>query len=575
MRERYPQILQIRKCLGAIRHAKNRRVGAENHREKMTFSKNFCETSSNRRLPISAKLCVSLIGLFLLLGCGGTAHSTGSAQAVSPQPAPTLAAAAVLPTQPIPTSLPQASSAPLPSSPIPNTPMPQLPLLLAVPTEWQTAVTSALANAPTRRVWQIVPPDSPAAAQLLENGVGSPVWQEPIALAVPFTTEWETISQADAELILADGHDLVTALPWSALTPDLKPLRVDGRFPTDPSYPFHNRLSLQAAAGQETAAAELLPILQAALVPESVVHMVSVGDIMLDRRLGTAVEQGNLAYPFANVSSLLQTADFTVGNLESALGDIGTPESKSYPFRAPPAAAQSLSLAGFDLMTLANNHAMDYGSEALLQGIDRLQAQGIDTIGAGQDFSAAHAPNIRQVNGLSLAFLGYVNVPVEGNGFDTAVWSATQTSPGLAWGSPDVIANDVTAVRDQADVVIVLLHSGYEYVAEPSEAQTAAARAAIDAGADLVIGHHAHILQGIEFYNGGVIVYGLGNFAFDIDGPAETAVLNVWLDGDGVRSLELVPAIVQTGGQPRLATDAEGAPILQQVYFLTRLLNGR
>lgn len=153
--------------------------------------------------------------------------------------------------------------------------------------------------------------------------------------------------------------------------------------------------------------------------------------------------------------------------------------------------------------------------------------------------------------------------------------TTTEITPGLAWGYPEVIAADVTAVRDAADLVIVVLHSGFEYIEEPSEPQVAAAQAAIDAGADLVIGHHAHILQGIEYYNDGVIVYGLGNFAFEIDGPPETAVLNVWLDANGVRSLELIPAITQEGGAPRLAESWEAAPILSKVYFLTRILNSQ
>ncbi|MCP4422413.1 MAG: CapA family protein [Chloroflexi bacterium] len=513
----------------------------------------------------------------MLIGCGKTA--------VSPQPLPTLVATAVIPTLPtviptlpiatLPTPIPQATNSPIPPTAVPPTPTPTQPLSLAVPDAWQTAVSQALTNSSTSQVWQIVASDTAANAQLVENGSGSLVWQEPIVLAVPFTTEWETISQADAESILADGHTLVTVLSWSKLTPEQKPLRIDGRFPTDPNYPLQNRLSLQAEAGQETAVAELLPILQNALAPEAVVHLASVGDIMLDRGLGVAIQQGNLAYPFANVAALLQAADFTVGNMESALGDVGLPQEKSYPFRAPPAAAQSLALAGFDLVSLANNHGMDYGPEALLQGIGLLEAQGVVPIGAGANFSEAHRPHIIQIDGLSLAFLGYVNVPVEVTGFDTAVWTATENSPGLAWAAPELIANDVTAVREETDLVIVLLHSSYEYVEAPSEAQMAAARAAIDAGADLVIGHHAHILQGIEFYNEGVIVYGLGNFAFEISGPPETAVLNVWLDQNGVRSLELVPAIVQTGGQPRLANETEAAPILRQVYHLTRILNRR
>lgn len=522
------------------------------------------------------KHCLALLVLLLfLLGCRQTA--------VSIAPLPTIAPTVTRPAavQPPATNTPPAPAATAAPTTVPPTNTPLPPLTLAVPDSWQSRISEAFAGAATSRIWQIGPADQPADAQLVENGGGQLVWQEPIVIAVPFVTEWENATLAEAEAILANGHQLAVVLPWSALTPELKPLRVDGRFPTDANYPFYNRLTLQTndgttSAGSGQAANELLPILQTALAPEPVVHLASVGDIMLDRGLGIVIQNGNLAYPFAQVAPLLQNADITVGNMESALGDVGMPELKSYPFRAPPAAAEALALGGFDVVSLANNHGMDYGPEALLQALDLLQAQGIAPIGAGANFDAAHAPHLTQVNGLSLAFLGYVNVPVEArSAFDTAVWTATEATPGLAWGEPSVIAADVTAVRDQADLVVVVLHSGYEYIEEPSEQQMAAAHAAIDAGADLVIGHHAHILQGIEFYKDGVIVYGLGNFAFEIDGPPETAVLNVWLDQNGVRSLALIPAIIQEGGQPRLAESWEAAPILRQVYFLTRILNPR
>ncbi len=511
--------------------------------------------------------------ILFLMGCGQTA--------VSNAPLPTLAPTSAQPTgtfpappTPIPaTNTPEAATATaVPPTPEPTlTPLP--PLTLAVPDAWQTPIGAVLAQATTNRTWQIVPATASADATLVENGGGQLIWQEPIAIAVPFVTEWEFITQADAETIIANGHELAVVLPWSELTPNMKPLRVDGRFPTDPDYPFYNRLTLESTSSEAT---ELVSLLQTALAPEPIVHLASVGDIMLDRGLGIVIQGGNLAYPFAKVAPLLQNADITVGNMESAMGTLGEPAAKSYPFRAPPVAAEALALGGFDVVSLANNHGMDYGPEALLQAIELLQAQGVTPIGAGANFDAAHTPYLTQINGLSLAILSYVNVPIEArSAFDTAVWTATEGTPGLAWGDPEVIAADVTAVRDQVDLVIVVLHSGYEYVEEPSEPQVAAAQAAIDAGARLVIGHHAHILQGIDFYNGGVIVYGLGNFAFEIDGPPETAVLNVWLDADGVRSLELIPAIIQEGGAPRLAESWEAAPILRQVYFLTRILNSR
>jgi poly-gamma-glutamate synthesis protein (capsule biosynthesis protein) len=358
------------------------------------------------------------------------------------------------------------------------------------------------------------------------------------------------------------------------MTPDLKALRIDGRHPSDAGYPFQDNWSLVAAPGYETAVAELAPHLKAALAGEPVVHLAAVGDLMLDRSLGVALSNGKLDYPFAYVAALLKAADYTVGNLESAMGTVGEPAAKRYAFRAPPEAAEALSLAGFDLVTLANNHGADYGPDALLQALELLRAQHVATVGAGANDMAAHAAHVAEVNGLKLGFLGYVHVPVEAiTNFDVQSWTAQAGVPGLAWGDPERIRMDVAALRPQVDLVIVLLHSGYEYVEEPSEPQRLAAKAAIDAGADLVIGHHAHILQGIERYDRGVIVYGLGNFAFVIDGPPETAILNVWLDRDGVRQLELIPAIIQTGGQPRPAESWEAGPILQRVYQLTRLLN--
>ncbi len=195
-------------------------------------------------------------------------------------------------------------------------------------------------------------------------------------------------------------------------------------------------------------------------------------------------------------------------------------------------------------------------------------------VGAGADEAAAHAPHIATIGDFTVAFLGYVHVPVEGlTNFDTASWSAAPDTPGLAWADPERIRADVAAVRDEVDLVVVQLHSGFEYIEEPSQPQVAASYAAIEAGADLVIGHHAHILQGVQRYLDGVIVYGLGNFAFNIEGPPETAVLNVWLDENGVRQVEIVPALVQEWGQPRLAEAWESLPILERVNFLTTILD--
>jgi poly-gamma-glutamate capsule biosynthesis protein CapA/YwtB (metallophosphatase superfamily) len=523
--------------------------------------------------------------LFLLIAllfsaCRPEVPSPPTPEWLPPQAATAVTTATVAATRvPAAASLPTSTITATPTATATATPVP--PAVLAVPAKWQAAAAVALENsATTTWGWQLVVHEDPAAVlvagqahlALLPGSEGVVVARRPLALAVPFATRWEQATAAEVETILANGHVLVTVIDWAEQPPGHKALRVESRLPHEAGYPLLQEWSLVAQPGYETAVAILAPYLEKQLQPGPLLQLAAVGDIMLDRSLGYHIERGDLAYPFTGVADLLRAADVAVGNMESALGDIGQPAAKSYPFRAPPAAAHSLALAGFDVLSLANNHAMDYGPEALLQAIGLLQEQGITVVGAGENETAARRAQIREVNGIRLAFLGYVHVPVEWRGFETQSWTATATAPGLAWGDPDWIAADVRAARQEADLVVVILHSGFEYVLQPSPPQVAAARAAIDAGAALVIGHHAHILQGIEFYNGGVIAYGLGNFAFEIDGNPETAILQAWLDRNGVRQLEIVPAIIQFGGQPRLATESEAATIRDDIYRQTELL---
>jgi poly-gamma-glutamate capsule biosynthesis protein CapA/YwtB (metallophosphatase superfamily) len=494
----------------------------------------------------------------------------------APNPSPTqpITATVMAPIMSAQTAVPTDTPAltPTPTS----TPVPQISL--AVPEQWQKRAELAVELLNQERGgadWQIVSSEMTADIVLVSETGHLLLGQEPIALAVPFTTDWEGTTSENAQAILSQGHELVTVMPWRELPPTLKALRIDGLFPTDNQYPLQEEWSLQISPGYKQAGAELQAALQQ-IGKDSVVHLVAVGDIMLDRSLGFALEKGNIEYPFEDVSLPLQAADLTIGNLESALGDIGVPAPKRYRFRAPPESAEALATAGFDILSLANNHALDFGQEVLLQGIELLQAKGIKTAGAGKNEDEAHKPIVVESNDLKLAVLAYVDVPVEATtGFDTATWTATENSPGIAWADPQQITADVQAAQLQSDLVIVLLHSGHEYVAAPSEPQILAAKTAVDAGADLVIGHHAHILQGIEYYKDGVIIYGTGNFAFEIDGDPQTALFHIWLDEDGVRQVEIQPAIIQFGGQTRLADETESAAIRSQVYYLTNLLNAK
>jgi len=390
-----------------------------------------------------------------------------------------------------------------------------------------------------------------------------------IALVVPFGSLQESLTLAQAQQVLDQGSASIQVMDWKDVTVQQRALRVDGMHPADMGYPLLQLWSLIAAPGYEGTAAGLVPVLSPIVSDDPVVMLSAVGDVMLDRNLGELVAAGWVEYPFEEIAGLLTSADLTIGNLESALGDVGEPVNKDYAFQAPPEAAQALELAGFDLLSMANNHAMDYGDLALRQAIDLLRERGIVAVGAGVDETAAHMPYITDVGDITLAFLAFVNVPVEWMGFDTRTWAATLTRPGVAWADPERIRSEVEAASYLADLVIVLLHSGDEFIYQPSSVQVAAAHAAVEAGAHLVLGHHAQVVQGVEFYQGGVIAYGLGNIAYTDSAANNTAILNVWLDASGVRQLEIVPVLLLDNGRPSPAAGAQASFIRQLVYDLS------
>jgi poly-gamma-glutamate capsule biosynthesis protein CapA/YwtB (metallophosphatase superfamily) len=303
--------------------------------------------------------------------------------------------------------------------------------------------------------------------------------------------------------------------------------------------------------------------LPSAAVPP-VIRLMAVGDLMLGRVVGDRIQAHGPATVFSGVAATLGRADLLAGNLECVISDEGQPLLKSFNFRAPVSAVQALSLAGFDVLSLANNHSMDYGIDGLADMLARLREGGLDSVGAGADAEAAQAPVILQRNGVHVAFLAYVNVPVEGGtGFDTRSWAAGMEKPGVAWGEPGTVAKDVTAAKTLADVVVVLLHAGLESRFEVNTVQRTLARTAVDAGATLVLGTHSHTLQPVERYKGGLIAYSLGNFVFDgFTTPSNySAIFTATLTPTGVESYNWEPVVIQNG-LPRLATTDEAAVIL-------------
>jgi poly-gamma-glutamate synthesis protein (capsule biosynthesis protein) len=266
-------------------------------------------------------------------------------------------------------------------------------------------------------------------------------------------------------------------------------------------------------------------------------------------------------YPWAGLGPLLQGADLAVANLESVLTRQGKPMDKSYLIRAHPLWGQTLVAAGFDLVTLANNHALDFGQVGLEETLSTLRDLDVATVGAGPSPEAARRPALFDLNGVRVAVLGYL----------ATRWYGSEDVPAsdqLAWANPDALQADVRAVRDQVDLVVVLLHAGTEYASIPSPDQVNIAHAAIDAGADLVAGHHSHVTQTVERYRDGLIVYGLGDALFDIPRSAtrQGHLLRVHVTREGLTRAELWPFWIEDAIRPGLLDDGYGAPAFSIIY---------
>jgi len=304
--------------------------------------------------------------------------------------------------------------------------------------------------------------------------------------------------------------------------------------------------------------------------PPPTISLVAIGDLMLARDLVTLMDRYGAMYPFERVAPILADADITVANLEGTFTEGGTPADKKYVFRTPPRDAAGLALAGIDVVSLANNHALDFGPEGLRDTIAALDAAGIAHSGAGENDMAARRPAILAVGGLRVAFLSYAATA------DAS--AAAADTDGVAWGTVDTISEDVKRARGQADVVVVSLHAGNEYADEPSDTQRLLAQAAIEAGATLVLGHHPHVLQRWESRGPSFVAYSLGNFVFDLDGddlaqlgpaPFQTVALKISVSASGVEKVEPIPVYIDPQeDRPRLAGPAEAEAILDRIQQL-------
>lgn len=277
-----------------------------------------------------------------------------------------------------------------------------------------------------------------------------------------------------------------------------------------------------------------------------------VGDIMLSRDIGKLIAAHGPEFPFVNVKKEIAGYDITFGNLENPVSTKGKNMGSMYSFRADPATLTGLSDAGFDIVSFANNHVFDYGPEAFLDSITNITKVGILVSGAGKSKAEAHAPVIISKNGVKVAFLSYSQFA-----------SASQQKGDLGFAVAGIDTNtlviDIARAKDMgANIVITSFHWGDEYEKVHNAYQERIARAAIDAGADLVVGHHPHVIQDTEWYKGKFIAYSLGNFIFDQNFSNDTregGVLDVHVENKAISSVLIKKVHFSKDYQPFFVTE--------------------
>lgn len=296
------------------------------------------------------------------------------------------------------------------------------------------------------------------------------------------------------------------------------------------------------------------------------------GDTMLGRSVSPIIEQKGYRYVWGDLLPLLQETDLKLINLETTLTRAPTPVPKVFNYKSNPANVQALVDAKIDVVSLANNHSKDFGNEGLIETINVLDQAGIYHVGAGENIQQARRPVIITKNNIRIGILGATD--------NEPTWKATADEPGINYISIahiDELLQDIKNLKQQADIVIVSLHWGPNMKQYPSQLFQNAAHQMIDAGADIIHGHSAHIFQAIELYNNKLIFYDTGDFVDDyaIDSKLRndrSFLFLVNVTKDGPQKLKLVPTLIENM-QVNIAQGADRTESFERMQMLSAKLN--
>jgi poly-gamma-glutamate capsule biosynthesis protein CapA/YwtB (metallophosphatase superfamily) len=378
-------------------------------------------------------------------------------------------------------------------------------------------------------------------------------------------SSWE-----EAKDRVAQDRAALALVPWRAVDFRVRALAVDGHSMgsgDQESYAYQRHWWLTGAAEDHL---ELCQALREGLADRTgpLISFVAVGDVMLGRGVGRLMAANSPHYPFLFTRELTNAADVAFANLENPLTSRGAPQG-GIALRANPRAVDGLSDAGFDVLSLANNHTDDYGPVGLLDTMSALEERGIAYVGVGRDIGAARSAVVIDARGVEIAFLAYNHIEPRRDLAQVRVG-------GPVWLEPEVAYDEVRRARDQADVVVVSFHWGTEYVSVPDAFQTEVARRTVEAGADLVLGHHPHVVGGVAFLDQGFVAYSLGNFVFDQPFSVETEqglMLQALLDDSGLKQVRLVPVHIEAG-QAKVLPQPESTALLAEVFEIAESLGG-
>ncbi|RNC69635.1 MAG: CapA family protein [Desulfuromonadales bacterium] len=308
---------------------------------------------------------------------------------------------------------------------------------------------------------------------------------------------------------------------------------------------------------------------------DDAITLSAVGDLALHAQYDEMIADQAPDYFFSEVAPILRRSDVSFGNLESVLSTMGSPNpAKRLCLRGNLVFARGLSDAGFTVLSLANNHSFDFGTAAFQDMCSLLERNGIQWVGGGMNLAEARKPLVVECKGIKLLFLAYS--AADTNGYN----EADDDRPGVAPFDPALVIEDVTLNRDLADCIIVSLHWGEEFSHYPNPDQRTWARQIIDAGASIVLGHHSHVLQGIERYKEGVIAYNLGSlmmsgpsgdYRYELqDNNRESVILTFTITKEGVADVAITTTWLDSGLKSTICAGEKHRELMNKLDILSK-----